>query len=114
MPSRLAFAQRDRMPKLVRGQHVPVGVATVLVRPQRQPDQRDGAQHRQRGPHVQAPAGHHDVVGHPGRAAFGGEDHPVTVAGQDAPADRDLGRVEVAIRDRDQDGAHAALGRRPL
>ncbi len=96
----------DRLP------HQCIAAATVFVGSKHPTDERDGTQDGKRRPDVQTSAAHHDVVGDPRSTAFGGKNDPMAVLGQHAPADRNLGGVEITVRDRNQDGAHA-VGPRP-
>jgi hypothetical protein len=87
-------------------QHVRVCGAGIAIGAQESPDDDHSAQSRQFRPDVEAASGDHDLVGDGRPAAFGAEHDRVAMAAEDLPADRDLGGVEIHVRDRHQDGGH--------
>ena len=85
-----------------------MGAPGVAVGPQDAADHRETAHAGDRPPRVEALAGHHQLV-RPARLSRGrGEDDVVTRRGQHLPADRHLGGVEVAGRQRHQHGRHGS------
>ena len=88
--------------------HRRVGVSGSGIGAHQPADGDEALQSRQEAPDVQALAGEHHVVGAAGLPARRGKGHAVAETRQHAPADRDFARIEVPVRERNEDFRHVS------
>ena len=88
-------ASVQAMGRMLRGfQHLRIRGAGIAGGAQKSTDTDHSGQTRHPRPDIEAAPGNHDVVGGTRPAAFGGEHDDVPLAGENSPADCDLGGVE--------------------